>query len=54
MSKLDEVLDYLDSGYDRDIEWSERIGSRVFIRYRDGTELVVAAAMATDSTPHDQ
>lgn len=41
MSKRDEILDYLDSGYDHDIEWSERAGSRVFIHYSDGTELTV-------------
>lgn len=43
MSKLDELLDYLDSGIDFDVEWSARDQNRVFMQYEDGSSILVTA-----------
>lgn len=43
MSKVDEILNALNAGGDRDVKWSARVGNRVFLEYEDGSTVVVAA-----------
>jgi hypothetical protein len=43
MSKVDEILDALDAGGDRDVKWSIRDGERVLLHYEDGTAVMVQA-----------